>query len=47
MLPIVVALLCVVLALGFGLRLNAALNPTENPNPTGVVNPGGEKPLNP
>jgi 4-amino-4-deoxy-L-arabinose transferase-like glycosyltransferase len=33
----VVALLCVVVALGFGLRLNAALNPTANPGADSLV----------
>jgi 4-amino-4-deoxy-L-arabinose transferase-like glycosyltransferase len=34
---VVVALLCVVVALGFGLRLNAALNPTKNPGADSLV----------
>ena len=33
----VVALLCAAIALGFGLRLHAALNPTTNPGESSVV----------
>jgi asparagine N-glycosylation enzyme membrane subunit Stt3 len=35
--PVVLALLCAVVALGFGLRLDAALNPSANPGSDSVV----------
>ena len=35
--PVVVAILCVVVAAGFGVRLHAALNPTADPGEGSVV----------
>ena len=35
--PVVVGLLCVVVAIGFGLRMHAALNPTKKGDESSVV----------
>ena len=35
--PVVIGLLCAIVALGFGLRLDAALNPKENPGADSIV----------